>query len=78
MIKLLLVQNLYGIINIFVEKKRETSPVVVTEIPTFDSAEFGTNKPKSRETLNKMMKMLKIPEHRWESIVKEFLENENE
>ena len=59
-------------------KKRETSPLVVAEIPTFHGAEFSGNKPLTRETLNKMMKMLKIPEHRWENIAKEFLENENE
>ena len=59
-------------------KKRETSPVVVAEIPTFHGAEFSGNKQLTRETLNKMMKMLKIPEHRWENIAKEFLENENE
>ena len=42
------------------------------EIPEFDGAEFCGEKPKSRETLNRMMAMLKIPEHRWESIAKDF------
>ena len=35
------------------------------DIPTFDGDEFCGNKPLTRETLNKMMKMLKIPEYRW-------------
>ena len=59
-------------------KRRETSSVVVAEIPTFDGAEFSGNKPLTRETIYKMMKMLKIPEHRRKNIVKERLENENE
>ena len=35
------------------------------DIPYFDGDEFCDNKPKSRETLNKMMKLLRISEHRW-------------
>ena len=42
-------------------------------IPTFDGAEFCGDKPLTRETLYKMMKMLKIPEHRWERISTEEL-----
>ena len=38
------------------------------EIPTFDGAEFCGDKRLRRETLYKMMKMLKIPQHRWERI----------
>ena len=51
-----------------------TAPKSVTkkEIPEFDGAEFCGEKPKSRETLNRMMAMLNIPEHRWESIAKDF------
>ena len=45
---------------------------VVTEdeddIPYFDGDEFDGKIPKSRETLNKMMKMLKIPKERWDRI----------
>ena len=59
-------------------ERRDTSPAIVTEIPTFDGTEFCSNKPKSCEIIYKMMKMLKIPEHRWENIVKELLEDENE
>ena len=33
------------------------------EIPAFDGAEFCGDKPLRRETLYKMKKMLKIPEH---------------
>jgi hypothetical protein len=38
------------------------------EIPTFQGDEFGGKKSKSRDTLYRMMQMLKIPEHRWENI----------
>ena len=38
------------------------------EIPTFDGAEFSGGKPLRRETIHKIMKMLKIPEHRWDRI----------
>ena len=40
------------------------------DIPEFDGAEFCGDKLLRRETLYKMMKMLKIPvkEHRWERI----------
>ena len=41
------------------------------EIPTFDGAEFCGEKPVSRETLDKMMKMLNIPEERRERIARE-------
>ena len=44
------------------------------DIPEFDVAEFCGDKPLRRETLYKMMKMLKIPEHRWDHIVSEELE----
>ena len=44
------------------------------EIPEFDGAEFCGDMPLRRETLYKMMKMLKIPEHRWERIASEELE----
>ena len=43
--------------------------------PTFDGAEFCGDKPLTRQTLNKMLKMLRVPEHRWNKIVdKELLE----
>ena len=51
-----------------------TSTTSDDEIPTFDGAEFCSDKPLRRETLYKMMKMLKIPEHRWERISTEELE----
>ena len=44
------------------------------EIPTFDGAEFCSDKPLRRETLYKMMKMLKIPKRRWEHVASEELE----
>ena len=44
------------------------------DIPEFDGAEFCGDKPLRRETLYKMMKMLKIPEHRWECIANKELE----
>ena len=43
------------------------------DIPEFDGAEFCGDKPLRRETLYKMMKMLKIPRHRWERIASEEL-----
>ena len=38
------------------------------DIPSFDGDEFCGNKSKSRETFNRMMKMLKLPKHRWDRI----------
>ena len=38
------------------------------DIPYFDGDEFSGKIPTSRETLNKMMKMLKIPEECWDRI----------
>ena len=46
------------------------------DIPYFDGDEFCDNKPKTVETLNKMMKMLKIPEHRWSRIASGILEED--
>lgn len=43
------------------------------EIPTFDGDEFSGKKSKSRDTLYRMMQMLKIPEHRWENIAADIL-----
>ena len=43
------------------------------DIPTFDSTEFCSDKPLSRQTLERMMKMLKIPEHRWNRIAADIL-----
>ena len=51
---------------------------VPNQIPTFDGDEFSGKKPKSRETLYKMMKMLKIPEHRWENIATDILKEDRE
>ena len=48
------------------------------EIPSFDGAEFSGEKAKSRETLNRMMKMLKIPEQRWGSIATDILKQDGE
>ena len=47
------------------------------EIPTFDGDEFCGNKPKSLETLNKMMKLLKVPKHRWDKIGTSILNEES-
>ena len=44
------------------------------DIPEFDGAEFCGDKALKRETIYKMMKMLKIPEHRWECIASKELE----
>ena len=46
------------------------------DIPYFDGDEFSGKITKSRETLNRMMKMLKIPEERWERIATGVLEEE--
>ena len=45
--------------------------------PTFDGAEFCGDKPLTRQTLNKMLKMLRVPEHRWNKIVDEELLERN-
>ena len=50
----------------------------VTDIPTFDGAEFSGEKPKSDETLLKIMKMLKIPHQRHARILKEEREADNQ
>ena len=38
------------------------------EIPTFDGDEFCGNKPLTHPTLNRIMKMMKMPEDRWDQI----------
>ena len=40
----------------------ETDDNLLQDIPTFDGAEFSGEKPKSEETLTKIMEMLKIPQ----------------
>ena len=46
------------------------------DIPHFDGDEFSGKKTKSRETLYKMMKMVKIPEECWDRIATDVLEKE--
>ena len=41
--------------------------------PTFDGAELCGDKPLTRESLNKTIKMLRVPEHKWNQIVGEEL-----
>ena len=60
--------------NRTLDDDESTSTSSDDEMPTFDGAEFGCDKPLRRETLHKMMKMLKIPEHRWERISTDELE----
>ena len=48
------------------------------DIPTLDGAEFSGTKPKSRETLHRMMEVLKIPDHRRERIATEILKEDRE
>ena len=50
---------------------KQSESMSTKEIPTFDGAEFCGEKPLSRETLGKMMKMLDIPEERRERIARE-------
>ena len=38
------------------------------EIPTFDRAKFCGDKALTRQTLNKMLKMLRVPENKWNKI----------
>ena len=38
------------------------------EIPTFDGDEFCGNKPLTRPTLNRIMKMMHMAEDRWDRI----------
>ena len=42
-------------------------------IPCFDGNEFIEGKPKSKETLYKMMKMLRVPENNWDRIANEMM-----
>ena len=44
------------------------TPTFSDEIPTFDGDEFCGNKPLARPTLNRIMKMMKMPEDRWDRI----------
>ena len=46
------------------------------DISTFDRAEFCGDKPLSRQTLERMMKMLKVPKHRWNRIATDILKEE--
>ena len=55
--------------------EKESTP---SQTPTFDGAEFSGTKPKSRETLHRMMEMLKIPDHRRERIATEILKEDRE
>ena len=56
---------------------KKTLPSPDNEIPSFDGAEFCGDKPLTRKTLSKMMKMLKIPEHKWNQIADEELQERN-
>ena len=44
------------------------TPTFSAEIPTFDGDEFCGNKPLTRPTLNRIMKMMNMPEDRWDRI----------
>ena len=46
------------------------------DIPVFGGDEFCGNIPVSRETLNKITKLLRIPEHRWNQIATGILEQD--
>ena len=58
--------------------EEEISTVTDVDIPTFEGAEFSSTKPKSRETLHRMMEMLKIPDHRRERIATEMMKEDRE
>ena len=47
------------------------------DIATFDGDEFCGKKPKSRATIEKMMKLLKVPEYRCDKITAEMLQASN-
>ena len=44
-------------------------------VPCFNGNEFIQGTPKSRETLYKMMKMLRIPERNWNNIANEMMKS---
>ena len=44
------------------------------EIPTFDGDQFCGNKLLTQQTLNRMMKLLKIPKEKWDQVAKEELQ----
>ena len=54
----------------------EISTILDDEIPCFDGDEFSGKKPKSRDTLYRMMQMLNIPDHRWENIATDILDTD--
>ena len=61
--------------NVSVVTKR-SSEQEETDIPCFDGSEFCGEKLKSRETLFRMMKHWKVPEHRWDHISSGILREE--
>ena len=66
----------FGEDNIDLHHSQNSAAEDDEDIPYFDGDEFCDNKPKTRETLNRMMKMLKIPEHRWNRIATDILKEE--
>ena len=60
------------------EALQDAHDPTMDNIPTFDGAEFCDKKPKSDETLIKIMKMLKIPRHRHARILKEERQRDNQ
>ena len=60
------------------EALQDARDPTMDNIPTFDGAEFCDVKPKSDETLIKIMKMLKIPRHRHARILKEERQRDNQ
>ena len=63
----------YNDSNVVEEKVLSNS----NDIPTFDGSEFCGDKPLTRQTLNKMLKMLRVPENRWNKIADEELLERN-
>ena len=55
---------------------KNISPIQDNKIPTFAGDEFSGKKSKSRETIYKMMEMMKIPEHRQDKIAVEILKHD--
>ena len=76
--------------SLFKHKKKKCTPppskptattetkLEMSDIPTFDGAEFSGEKPKSEKTLIKMMDMLKIPRENRAQILKSVRNNKQD
>ena len=62
--------------RILQESEQSETETIPKRIPTFDGNEFSGNKSLTRDTLYRMMEMLKVPEHRQDKIATEILKQD--